>query len=398
MTAGRATTVRSTTPGSPQPPPRPAARRGRGPPAADLGERGARLAAEAEERRAGARSPTSASHRTATRVSSPPWGGETCKYNGVHVVDIAEPGDARGGRLHPGEGRQLLRARASRRSTSTRPAFNGDILVSNNEKCKDKAGFGGMNIYDVTKPPIRRRSPRASATRPSRGQGKKAANEIHSVFAWDAGDKAYAVIVDNEEGPDVDIIDITNPKKAEARSPSTTWTRCSRRSSRQRRRSSIEVFHHDMIVKKIDGRQIMLGLLLGRRLRDARRRPTRRTPIYIGDTRLHEPRPRGGARAGSAVPPEGNAHQSEFTHDNAYLIAADEDFNPYAVVRAQRRRRHGTCTRRQGSDTRSSSSRADRSPGRRRSSAGRAPAIRRCRPATGATQIAVVERGVCTSR
>jgi hypothetical protein len=37
---------------------------------------------------------------------------------------------------------------------------------------------------------------------------------IHSVFAWDAGSKAYAVIVDNEEGADVDVIDITDPKKA----------------------------------------------------------------------------------------------------------------------------------------------------------------------------------------
>ena len=46
------------------------------------------------------------------------------------------------------------------------------------------------------------------------GEGKKDAHEIHSVFAWDAGDKAYAVIVDNEEEADVDIIDITDPKKA----------------------------------------------------------------------------------------------------------------------------------------------------------------------------------------
>ena len=94
------------------------------------------------------------------------------------------------------------------------PAFNGDILVTNNEKCKDKAGFGGMNIYDVTE--AAHPTPLAEGVGDSTvpGQGKKDANEIHSVFAWDAGDKAYAVIVDNEEGTDVDIIDITDPKKA----------------------------------------------------------------------------------------------------------------------------------------------------------------------------------------
>ena len=93
------------------------------------------------------------------------------------------------------------------------PAFNGDILVTNNEKCKETAGFGGLNIYDVSNPeaPTPLTVGFGDTTVP--GQGKKAANDIHSVFAWDAGSKAYAVIVDNEEGADVDIVDITDPKK-----------------------------------------------------------------------------------------------------------------------------------------------------------------------------------------
>ena len=33
----------------------------------------------------------------------------------------------------------------------------------------------------------------------------------HSIFIWDAGDKAYAVSVDNTELNDVDIFEITNP-------------------------------------------------------------------------------------------------------------------------------------------------------------------------------------------
>ena len=79
------------------------------------------------------------------------WGVVTCKYNGVHVVDIKDVENPKEvafiGAKHgsyPGEGIQTLHIDT--------PKFNGDILVSNNEKCNDKAGFGGMNIYDVTNP------------------------------------------------------------------------------------------------------------------------------------------------------------------------------------------------------------------------------------------------------
>src|SRR6266511_1020156 len=139
------------------------------------------------------------------------WGGTTCKYNGIHVVDIhnlAAPTEvafiqAKEGSF-PGEGVQALHV--------TTPFFNGDLLVTNNEICKDKAGFGGMNIYDVTNPAHPTPLAEGVGDETVTGQGKKAANEIHSVFAWDAGDKAYAVIVDDEEGLDVDIMDITDPK------------------------------------------------------------------------------------------------------------------------------------------------------------------------------------------
>jgi hypothetical protein len=59
---------------------------------------------------------------------------------------------------------------------------------------------------------------------------------------------------------------------------------------------------------------------------------------YLGDTDFTNPDP-DAAESRLRVPPEGNAHQAEFTMDNRYVVGADEDFAPYAPV-AQRHRRH----------------------------------------------------------
>ena len=46
---------------------------------------------------------------------------------------------------------------------------------------------------------------------------------------------------------------------------------------------------------------------------------------YIGDTdfAVEDPLVPG------ISPPEGNAHEAEFSHDSTYFLGADEDFNPY---------------------------------------------------------------------
>ncbi len=184
------------------------------------------------------------------------WGGAMCKYNGVHVVDIRNPAapkevafiQAKEGSA-PGEGIQTIHIDTA--------SYNGDVLVSNNEKCKEKAGFGGLNIYDVDDPAHPTLLAEGFGDETVAGQGKKAANDIHSIFAWDAGVKAYAVIVDNEEGPDVDIVDISDPKKPaviaeydlDQKFPQIVQATPT---------NLVEIFHHDVVVKQIGGRQIML--------------------------------------------------------------------------------------------------------------------------------------------
>ncbi len=319
------------------------------------------------------------------------WGVVTCKYNGVHVVDIADPAQPREVAFiqskegsYPGEGVQVLNL--------TTPSFSGDLLVTNNEICKDTAGFGGMNLYDVTKPahPTPLAEGVGDFTVP--GQGKKASNEIHSVFAWDAGDKGYAVIVDNEEGPDVDIIDITNPKKAKLIAEYDLDEEFPQ--IRQMVPDNLdEVFHHDMIVKEIDGRQVMLVSYW-----DAGYVKLDMTdpldPVYLGDSDF-PPVDQEAAESDFIVPPEGNAHQAEFTADNEYIIGADEDFNAYAVV-ARNVNDNSRLSASPGSDTRQlEEGETITGPGVFVGLAcpGGADPVP---PGGDGTQIAVVERGVCT--
>jgi hypothetical protein len=256
------------------------------------------------------------------------WGGAMCKYNGVHVVDIRNPAapkevafiQAKEGSA-PGEGIQTIHIDTA--------SYDGDILVSNNEKCKATAGFGGLNIYDVDDPAHPTVLAEGFGDETVAGQGKKAANEIHSIFAWDAGSKAYAVIVDNEEEPDVDIVDISNPKKPavvaeydlDQKFPQIVQATPT---------NLVEIFHHDVVVKEIGGRQIMLvsywdGGYVTLDVTD----PTNAT--YVADSDFANPDPELLEQAGLSEAPEGNAHEAEFTKDSNYIIAADEDFNPLGV-------------------------------------------------------------------
>ena len=77
------------------------------------------------------------------------------------------------------------------------------------------------------------------------------------LFVWQDGPRAYLVASDNVELTDVDIFDITDPG-TRCRSATMTSSSCSRRSGRRAVQRGT-VLHHDMVVKQIGGKPILMS-------------------------------------------------------------------------------------------------------------------------------------------
>jgi hypothetical protein len=219
----------------------------------------------------------------------------------------------------PGEGMQVLDV--------TTKWFSGEMLVMNNEQC-GKNGKGGVSLWDVSDPAKPRK---LSEHFGDRNPGD--VNEIHSAFAWDVGDKAYVVMTDNIEATDVDILDITNPHRPRLIADLNLNEYCEPALGRidQPEIGVTESSLHDMIVKQIGGNWIMLlsywdGGFVQLNVNDPA------NPVCLDDTDYTNPDPELLESTGIELPPEGNGHQAEYTIDNRFFIATDEDFSPYRSI------------------------------------------------------------------
>jgi hypothetical protein len=272
-----------------------------------------------------------------TYVYAANWGRATCNANseagginnpdaGAWVIDISDPSNPtevgfipHSQDSRPGEGMQVIHL--------TTKGFDGYVLVMNNEQC-GKNGKGGVTLIDVTNP---LKPKKLSSHFGDRGPSDT--NDIHSAFAWDAGAKAYVVMTDNEETADVDILDISNPKRprligefdldaisADLGDPIF-----------QPEIGLDQSFLHDMVVKNIDGTWTMLlsywdGGYVQLDVDDPA------NPVFLRDTDYNNPDPELVESAGITLPPEGNGHQNEFTSNNEFFIGTDEDFSPYRTI------------------------------------------------------------------
>jgi len=251
--------------------------------------------------------------------AGPETGGQNTPDAGAWVIDIS---DLEAPELvgfipshqdtRPGEGMQVVNI--------TTPRFSGNVLVMNNEQC-GKNGKGGVSLWDVTNPLNPRK---LSEHFGDRSAVVNDTNDIHSAFAWDAGDKAYVVVTDNFEFPDVDILDITNPKRPRL----IAEYDLNLHDVDQPEIGLTDSFLHDMVVKKIGDDFIMLlsywdGGYVMLNVNDPA------NAVFIRDTDFNNPDPELLESAGIALTPEGNAHQAEFTLNNNFFIGTDEDFAPY---------------------------------------------------------------------
>ena len=253
------------------------------------------------------------------------WSEESCTRGGTYVADVRNPRKPEEVAFIPalpknyhGEGAHVI-------SVDTR-SFSGDLLAVNNETCADTNVGGGFDLYDVSDPANPKTLVQGAGDFGGEGQmngpGTKS-KEYHSVFLWKDDGKVYLVASDNEELHDVDIFDVSNPSSPKAVAEYDMPALFPQILEDPAPNGNL-VLNHDMIVKEIDGRDVLLDSYwdAGYLLIDIEN-PEK--PAYIGDNDfgLTDPLVPG------ISPPEGNAHQAEFSFDNQYFLAADEDFNPY---------------------------------------------------------------------
>jgi Ca2+-binding RTX toxin-like protein len=266
------------------------------------------------------------------------WSEPTCRRGGFFSVDITDPRNpqqlafvpALPGTYH-GEGTHTI--------TLDTAAFQGDVLAVNNEPCAAN-GVGGFDLYDVSDPAnpeilVQGAGDQSPDDTTETQDPAAVPNSAHSIFIWQHGEKAYAVIVDNTEFHDTDIFDITDP-----RNPVFIGDHDLIEIADEQGVDVIDnlangntVFLHDMVVKEIGGVPIMLASYWdsGYIKLDV---TDPADPQIIGDSAFddNDPLVEDPTTNEGFAPPEGNGHQSEFSHDNRYVLAADEDFSQFRFV------------------------------------------------------------------
>ena len=263
------------------------------------------------------------------------WAPNCPDGGGVHVVDIRDPQNPQEvGFLQanlnefPGEGIHVMEV--------NNEFFQGDLLLHNNEACTGDPTTLGMSMWDVTDPlnPVKIGQfgdPDPVPFLFSTGLY----HSIHSVQGFTQGDRAYAVLIDNEEAfggftpgqpppfKDVDIVDITdpfNPVMASERGLED-WP-----GAQAPLANGDSVFHHDVQFKRIGGQdflaisywdagQILLNV------------DDPENPVFVGDSDYLTPDP----VSGQAIS-EGNSHESYWSSNNRFLLSTDEDFAPFRTA------------------------------------------------------------------
>jgi hypothetical protein len=259
-----------------------------------------------------------------------------CLGGGAWIVDMSDPTDpVEVGFLpttdgnYAGEGAQVI-------TVEYGPYAGRQLFIHQNEVCslalavatgKDRYR-GGINIWDVTDP----LDPELLVEHAGDTDGPVApqANSSHSVFAWNShvDEKVYAVLIDNFEFADLDIMDITDPANPVMVNDTLDLFELFGIGANNPTHLQA-IFGHDMMVYRKGNRYIMNVSYWdgGYVLLDVTD-PTPGNVTLIANWEFPEFDDQRLLH-GEEVPPEGNAHQSEFSPDFRFLIGTDEDFSPF---------------------------------------------------------------------
>jgi PA domain-containing protein/LVIVD repeat-containing protein len=264
----------------------------------------------------------------------------TCEKAGAHVIDISNPrrpSEVRSAFMettehnHAGEGSDVLRM--------DNRFFDGVLFMHQNETCPGAPNptapgtRGGINIWDVSDPESPELLVKHAGDYPG-GLSNDQANQTHSQFAWTNKftNRTYVVLVDDEEFTDLDILEITDPRNPVLINDTLDLTEPPFEVDQDSPANLTDSFSHDMTVKRIGRRYVMsVSYWDGGYVQLDVTDPTPGNVSLIAESdfaQLDEERLARGHR----ISPEGNAHQSELSPDNRFLVATDEDFNAYRVV------------------------------------------------------------------
>jgi PA domain/LVIVD repeat len=266
----------------------------------------------------------------------------TCQRAGAHVIDISNPKrpfEVTSAFMettqhnYAGEGSDVLRMKNQ--------FFNGVLFMHQNETCPgapaptEPRTRGGINIYDVTdaEQPELLVKHAGDYTNPAGGMDPQA-NQTHSQFAWtnEFTNRTYVVLIDNEEFEDLDILDITNPRDPVLVNDTLDLNEAPFEVGQDSPANLTDSFSHDMTVKRIGRRYVMsVSYWDGGYVQLDVTDPTEGNVSLIAESDFAQLDEERLAR-GHEISPEGNAHQSELSPDNRFLVATDEDFNAYRAV------------------------------------------------------------------
>jgi hypothetical protein len=261
-----------------------------------------------------------------------------CRGGGAWIVDMTDPANPSELGFLPttqgnyaGEGAQVINVEHG-------PFAGRQLFIHQNEilagcvptavaSGKDKYR-GGINIWDVTDPT----NPELLVEHAGDTDGpvNPQANDSHSMFAWNShvDEKTYAVLIDNFEFADLDIMDITDPRNPVMVNDTLDLFELFGIGQNNPPNLS-SIFSHDMMVYRKGDRYIMnVNYWDGGYVLLDVTDPTPGNVTLIANWEFPEFDDQRLLR-GHEIVPEGNAHQSEFSPDFRFLIGTDEDFSPF---------------------------------------------------------------------